>query len=215
MNGELDLNYMNWGRISQQDDIVCEVLLMLKVPKNCKNIFVQIPIFYTCKMNYVHLTWWTSGLSPGLSRHLTFKTAQNCPKMGSLLFYSLNDKWQIFYSSPFGSTMSLWYYYVRSLELLCQEQKKSMIWHQHQSPRSGFRLWEIRRLFTAFQTVLSDTINLESAPVLSPRSAAHSEIEPLTDHNKSSNSCNPCRKFVSAKNSLSELELEHTLLWCP
>jgi hypothetical protein len=162
MNGELDLNYMNWGRISQQDDIVCEVLLMLKVPKNCKNIFVQIPIFYTCKMNYVHLTWWTSGLSPGLSRHLTFKTAQNCPKMGSLLFYSLNDKWQIFYSSPFGSTMSLWYYYVRSLELLCQEQKKSMIWHQHQSPRSGFRF--CKKNFKCFVSILSRVSIIHMAP---------------------------------------------------
>ncbi len=41
------------------------------------------------------------------------------------------------------------------------------ICQMHFNIRALWRTWEIRRLFTAFQTVLSDTINLESAPVLS------------------------------------------------
>jgi hypothetical protein len=177
MNGELDLSYMNWGPISQQDDVVCEVVFMLKVPKNCKDIFVQIPIFYTCKTNYVHLRWWSSGLPPGLSRHLTSKTAQNCPKMDSLLFYSLIDKWQIFYSSPFDSTMSLWYYYVWSLESLCQEEKKFMIQHQHQSPRSGFRF--CKKKFKCFFSILSKVSIIHMAPM---ESCLHKTLQKLWGH---------------------------------
>jgi hypothetical protein len=57
---------------------------------------------------------------------------------------------------------------------------------------SGFRPLAARSSFAAARSESSDRINLDTAPVLRPKSFAASDTEPSTAKRRSSKACIPC-----------------------